>query len=205
MWVSENAFVYSLASPSGRSPARLGYPILLLIVLATVVTGCRADDDRALLREGRGSATSCFPSRGDTHFILGDDALINTSAVPVTIDTVGLAGANNLVKIDAFLSAVPSRGPATLMGNVRGRPWVFYAKGQRALWRNRVPAPNTVVPPSSAGTDFNLLVLTRAPLPNQNSSARIEVRYHASGRSMVWQSIISYRAVPRRSCSAKPS
>jgi len=152
------------------------------------------------LSEGSGSATSCFPKRGGTHYILGSDALTNTGHVPVTIDSVHLVGASNLVQTGAFVSPVPSHGPSTIMGNVTGMPWAFYAKGQRALWQNKVPAENAVVPPTSLGTDLNVLVATRAPEPSKDSTARIEVDCHASGSAAVWHSIVIYRAVPGRSC-----
>ena len=145
--------------------------------------------------------TSCFPKSGGTRFILGDDALINQGKHPVTIDSVKLTGAVNLVRGGAFVSSVPSQGPSTIMGNVIGAAlWNFYSNGQRRLWHARTPALNAVVPPTAEGADLNLLVITRAPMQNKKSSAGVEVRYHDATRAFVWHSIVTYRAVPQRSC-----
>lgn len=197
----DNAAMQRFPSPSVGRQARVDSRILVLLVLiATVLSGCRGHDGRGPLSEGSGSATSCFPKRGGTQYILGSDALTNTGHGPVTVDSVQLVGASNLVQTGAFVSPVPSHGPVTIMGNVTGTPWAFYAKGQRALWQNKVPAQNAVVSPTSLGTDFNLLVATRAPQPSEESTARIEVKYHASGSAAVWHSTVTYRAVSGRSC-----
>lgn len=172
-----------------------------LFLVCGMLAGCGTGRHPGPLLEGDGSATSCFPMEAKSTFILGDDSLKNTGKVPVTIDSVALTRAVNLVEQSAFLSPMVSHGGSTLMGNVRGTPWDFYAKGQRSLWSTRVAAPNAVVRPTSAGTDLNLLVITRAPQPDKAAEAGLEVRYHDdSNHAYVWHSTVTYRAVPRRSC-----
>jgi hypothetical protein len=173
---------------------------LIVVLVFAVLAGCRSGDGQGSLSQGDGKATSCFPKRGGTRFILGSDALVNTGRIPITIDAVELTGASNMVENGAFVSAVPSHGPSTLVGNVTGMPWSFYAKGQEALWRSRVRAANAVVSPTSSGTDLNLLVVGEAPVASKSSAAGIEVRYHDTSGDFVWHSIVTYRAVPRRSC-----
>lgn len=179
----------------------IGGVALFLAPVCVMFAGCGTGRDQGPLSEGDGSATSCFPMEGTSSFILGSDSLVNTGKVPVTIDSVALTGAVNLVEQGAFVSPVPSHGPSTLMGNVTGTPWDFYAKGQRSLWTARVAAANAVIAPASAGAESNLLVVTRAPHVDRSAQAGLEVRYHDdSNHAYVWHSIVTYRAVPRRSC-----
>ena len=197
----QNAAVYWSARPCGGPATRVCCRNLLLVVLATALVGCRVSGGQAPLKESDGTATSCFPKSGGTRFILGSDALINTGKGPVTIDSVELTDAVNLVESDAFVAPVPSHGPVTLMGNVTGVPWSFYAKAQKPMWRTRAPAPNAVVQPTSLGSDVNLLVVASAPTATEDSTAGIEVTYHDdANHSYVWHSIVTYLAVPRHSC-----
>ncbi len=199
--MGQNAAVHWFARRWGGIARRTGCRILVLVVLATALAGCWSGGDQGPLREGEGSATSCFPTSGGTRFIVGSDALVNTGKDSVTIDSVELTGADNLAESDAFVAPVPSHGPSTLMGNVTGPPWHFFDRAQEPLWRTRVPASNAVVRPTSLGTDLNLLVVTSEPTANKDSTAGVEVRYHdESNHSYVWHSIVTYMAVPRHSC-----
>jgi hypothetical protein len=199
--MGQNAAVHWSARLYGGPATRVCCRYLLLVVLATALAGCGVHGGQGPLSEGDGSATSCFPKGGGARFILGSDSLINTGKGPVTIDSVELTDAVNLVESGAFVAPVPSHGPSTLMGEVTGAPWRFYDKSQKPLWRLRTPAQNAVVQPTSLGSDLNLLFVTSAPTANKDSTAGIEVRYHDGAKhSYVWHSIVTYRAVPRPSC-----
>ena len=126
--MAQNAAVHWSARLYGGTATWFCCRNLLLIVLATALVGCGVGGGPGPLREGHGSATSCFPKSGGTRFMLGSDALINTGNSPVTIDSVELTHAVNLVESDAFVAPVRSHGPSTLMGNVTGAPWSFNDK-----------------------------------------------------------------------------
>jgi len=176
---------------------------LVLVLLASCRLGSTSTNDAGPLEQTLSTATACHPKSGHSRFILGSEALTNTGSVPVTIDSISVAGADNLVEERAYVSPVRAAGagPSTLMGIVNGPPPEFFVKTQTSLWKERREAAGAQVPPTRRGTDMSMVIVVHTPRANLESSVEhVVVVYHDDSRTYAWTGAVSYRLAPGRSC-----
>jgi hypothetical protein len=183
---------------SGREVKVLGFVSMILVVMATF----GADSGVAAARgqgpfEGETTATQGHGATGHSHFVLGDEELVNQGQSRATISSISIIGAKNMKLVRAFVTRVPSKGPVTLMGVVNGMPPEFFAKGQAHLWKTRVKAAGAHVGSTSAGWDRNMLIVVRSLNAKKKCSLdHLRVRYHVGTHQYVWNGKLSYVITP---------
>lgn len=193
-----------------RTPARGTVPgaMTTLALALTLLVACRpgatSTDATTAGPFATGSpATACHPKTDHMRFILGSEALTNTGATAVTIDSITIAGADNLDELKAYVAPVRSQGTGgtTLMGIVNGPPPEFFDKSQPLIWRQRREASGAQVLPTADGTDMNMLIVVRSPTSDVDGSLQhLVVAYHDDAHSYRWDGTVTYRLAPGRSC-----